>query len=298
MAFDVFISYSSKDKTSADATCAALESAGIRCWLAPRDIRPGLEYAAGIIEGIDACRVMVLIFSSSANASQQIHREIERAVSKGLTIIPLRIEEIAPTKAMEFYLGAIHWLDALTPPFARHLQRLAETIEANLRVDPAGYAPPVSVPLKTWASQESISPRWKLWSLIGGLVALVLLGAGMLAIWAGPAVLPNLFFKSQSAPQVVLRPDQDSPVEDEATLARGTLVSFQRCSSHSACGPGNVCVDNNRDQDFYCKPVCVSDAQCRPWMSMFPQLRCLEHTRANGTRFAHRVCNDNPSYLR
>ena len=140
MAFDAFISYSSKDKTTADAACAGLESAGVRCWIAPRDIRAGTEYAAGIVEGIDTCRIMVLIFSSSANASPQIRREIERAVSKGLTIVPFRIEDIAPTKAMEYYLGSIHWLDALTPPLSKHLGQLVEQVRANLQVDAAGSA--------------------------------------------------------------------------------------------------------------------------------------------------------------
>lgn len=71
MAFDTFISYSSKDKTTADAVCAVLEQAGIRCWIAPRDIRPGGEYGGAIIEAIDQCRVMVLIFSSGANSSRK-----------------------------------------------------------------------------------------------------------------------------------------------------------------------------------------------------------------------------------
>jgi len=53
MKFDAFISYSSKDKTAADAACAMLEAAGVRCWIAPRDVRPGLEYGAAIIEAID-----------------------------------------------------------------------------------------------------------------------------------------------------------------------------------------------------------------------------------------------------
>ena len=135
MGFDTFISYSSQDKTAADAVCAVLEQAGIRCWIAPRDIRPGGEYGGAIIEAIDQCRVMVLIFSSSANNSRQIHREIERAVSKGVPIIPVRIEEAVPTKSMEYFLGAIHWLDALTPPLEHHLQRLAETVKALLQVD-------------------------------------------------------------------------------------------------------------------------------------------------------------------
>jgi TIR domain/Jacalin-like lectin domain len=145
MPFDAFISYSSRDKITADTVCAGLESAGIRCWIAPRDIRAGTEYAAGIIDGIDGCRIMVLIFSSSANASPQIHREIERAVSKGLTIVPFRIEDIAPTKAMEYYLGSIHWLDALTPPLAEHIRQLVAQIRANLQVDVAGVAAPASL---------------------------------------------------------------------------------------------------------------------------------------------------------
>jgi TIR domain/VHL beta domain len=142
MPFDAFISYSSQDKMAADACCAVLESAGVRCWIAPRDIRPGAEYAAAIIDAIDRCRLMVLIFSSSANASGQIHREIERAVSKGLPIIPVRIEEVVPTKSLEYFLGAIHWLDALTPPVEKHFLQLSETVKAILKVNSStGSAP-------------------------------------------------------------------------------------------------------------------------------------------------------------
>jgi hypothetical protein len=42
MEFDVFISYSHQDKPTADAACATLEAEGIRCWIAPRDVAPGM----------------------------------------------------------------------------------------------------------------------------------------------------------------------------------------------------------------------------------------------------------------
>jgi TIR domain len=132
MAFDTFISYSSKDKTAADAVCAMLESAGVRCWIAPRDITPGVEYGAAIVDAIDQCRVMVLIFSANANSSGQILREVERAVSKGVPIVPVRIEGVLPTKSMEYFLGSIHWLDALTPPLENHLRQLVTTVRAIL----------------------------------------------------------------------------------------------------------------------------------------------------------------------
>lgn len=140
MAFDVFISYSSKDKACADAVCAALEAAGVRCWIAPRDICAGTEYAEGIIEGIDACRVMVLVFSSNADVSPQIHREVERAIDSRLSIFPFRIEDTMPTKAMEYYLSSIHWLDAYTPPLDSHFGQLVEQVKADLQVSAAGGA--------------------------------------------------------------------------------------------------------------------------------------------------------------
>jgi hypothetical protein len=134
MAFDVFISYSTQDKPTADATCAALEGAGIRCWIAPRDIRPGGQYGGAIIAAIDSCRVMVLVFSQSANASHQVPREVERAVIKGVPIVPLRVEDVVPTDSMAYFLESVHWLDAINPPLAKHLQYLVDTVRSILAV--------------------------------------------------------------------------------------------------------------------------------------------------------------------
>ena len=141
MAHDVFISHSSKDKPTADAVCAVLESHGIRCWVAPRDIIPGMDWGASIIEAIKGARVMVLIFSGHANDSSQIKLEVERAVNKGVPIIPLRIEDILPADALELFLGARHWLDAFTPPLENHLQMLAQIIRQFPGVTPVGTAP-------------------------------------------------------------------------------------------------------------------------------------------------------------
>jgi hypothetical protein len=132
MAHDVFISYASSDKSVADAACAKLEAEGIRCWIAPRDILPGREWGASIIEAIESARIMMLVFSSNANTSQQIPREVERAVSKGLPIIPFRIEDVVPSRNLEYFLSTPHWLDAMTPPLERHLEYLAETVKLLL----------------------------------------------------------------------------------------------------------------------------------------------------------------------
>ena len=132
MGVDVFISYAIADKLTADAACAALESASIRCWIAPRDVLPGMDYAEAIIEALEKCRGMLLIFSSNANRSNQVKREVERAVHHGIPIIPFRIEDVPPARALEYYISSPHWLDALTPPLEEHLKQLASTIQILL----------------------------------------------------------------------------------------------------------------------------------------------------------------------
>lgn len=125
---DVFISYSSKDKTIADAVCAVMERNNIRCWIAPRDIMPGPDWAQSIIRGINGARVFLLIFSSFANTSSQIKREVERAAHRGIPIIPFRIDDVLPNETLEYFISTPHWLDALTPPLEAHAQRLADTV--------------------------------------------------------------------------------------------------------------------------------------------------------------------------
>lgn len=136
MAHDVLISYSSTDKEIANAMCATLESKGIRCWIAPRDILPGHSYGKAIIKAINGTRAVVLIFSANSNKSPQVMREIERAVNKGLPVIPFRIEDVPPTEDMEFFISAAHWLDALTPPLEEHLDELAKSVSSLLDLEP------------------------------------------------------------------------------------------------------------------------------------------------------------------
>jgi hypothetical protein len=135
MSHDVFISYSSKDKPSADAVCAVLERNAIRCWIAPRDILPGRQWGASIIEAIHNAKVFILLFSENANSSQQIEREVERAINRGLPVLPVRIQEVQPTNSLEYFISSSHWLDAFTHPFEQHLGRVADAVRRILQID-------------------------------------------------------------------------------------------------------------------------------------------------------------------
>lgn len=107
----VFISHSSKDAKQAEEVCQKLESAGHSCFMAPRDIRSGYEYAEEIINGIDSSDIVLLLMSEASNTSPHVLREIERAVSKKKGVFVYKLEEVVLSKSMEYFLMTHQWLN-------------------------------------------------------------------------------------------------------------------------------------------------------------------------------------------
>ena len=137
MAHDVFISYSSVDKTAGETVCSILEQNGISCWMAPRDITPGLDFAEAIIDGIKSSKLFILVYTASSNNSKQVIREVDRAIHFGLQVINLRLEDVPMSKQLDYYLSSVHWLDAKAPPLEEHVNKLSGVIKILIRKDDA-----------------------------------------------------------------------------------------------------------------------------------------------------------------
>jgi Tol biopolymer transport system component len=158
MAHQVFICHASSDKQVADAACAALEAQRIPCWIAPRDILAGEEYQESIVDALSGSPIVLLIFSAHANDSPQVRREIERAVSKGKIVVPFRIEDVMPSRAMEFALSNTHWLDAFTPPLEHHLTELCRAISRLLQKHKEAE-PPLPQPREQVTEESQATPE-------------------------------------------------------------------------------------------------------------------------------------------
>ena len=59
-------------------------------------------------------------------------REIDKAASLGLPIIPFRIEDVPLSDEMQYYVSSPHWLEALIPPVEEHVQILVTTVQVHL----------------------------------------------------------------------------------------------------------------------------------------------------------------------
>ncbi len=163
MAHDVFISYSNKDKTVADAICAKLEHEGVRCWYAPRDIKPGADWAGSIIDAIEQTKIMVLVFTDFSNASRQVLREVNNAVRTGAVIVPFRLTNNAPSGGMRYYLSAVHWLDAMNGPLEKNIDQLCDVALSVLKETPeqpdSTCVPSESDAGKSSVLEETPAPR-------------------------------------------------------------------------------------------------------------------------------------------
>jgi hypothetical protein len=185
VAHDVFISYSSPDRNAALAVLHGLERAGIRCWMAPRDIKPGAIWAQAIMEGIAGAQVVVVVFSANANRSANVINEVDAAVRKSALIVPFRIEDVMPDGAMEYHLRTRHWLDALTPDLEAHTARLAEQVQQLLagppevRPDPPSGHREKPADLPKPAPKTTVPVSGRRWDVrrFGVLAALVLVAA-------------------------------------------------------------------------------------------------------------------------
>lgn len=157
---------------------ALLEERGHRCWIAPRDIRPGQEWAEAIIAGIRDAQVFVLIFSANANTSPQILREVERAVNAGIAIIPFRIEDVGPEGSLEYFMSVPHWLDALSGPVEEHMDRLAQVIE---QIESGNAPPPGGALAALKRGDGAAAMRFAGAGMAGGAGLAALVGAAVLA---------------------------------------------------------------------------------------------------------------------
>jgi Flp pilus assembly protein TadD len=231
MAHDVFICHAHQDRTVANAVCATLEAHGVRCWIAPRDILPGSDWGEAIIDALKEAKAMVLVFSSGSNESDQVKREVERAVHQGIAVVPFRIEDVLPNKTLEYFISTQHWLDALTPPLEDHLAHLAEIMTVLLAkkggkekflhpggAEPAPPQPPsrreVTPPEESPpAIMVSAPPRkfpWPLLFVLVGFLAVLVVAGGVWWRWSQPVVA-----KKEGPPAIP--PTVEAPVKLSAS---------------------------------------------------------------------------------
>lgn len=128
---DMFISYSSKDRTIVEGIVRALEGKGISCWYAPRDVVG--RYAKAICEAIDRAKVFLLVLTENAARSEHVLNEVEMAYNKrrasehDIVIEPLCLGELdmddSAFDEIMYYIRRINFISVNSTDSAQTIAR-------------------------------------------------------------------------------------------------------------------------------------------------------------------------------
>jgi hypothetical protein len=201
----VFISYSSIDQKIAETICDALQSRGYACWISCRDVRPGENFQEAIVRAIRSAKLMILVFTSNANNSDEIKKEIVLAGQHRVTVVPVRVEDVAPNDALAYEFATRQWID-LFKDWERHIEQLTLQI-GNVLADgaahPAEGAATGVKPLRPEAAKSA------------ALRPLLMAGAAAVAIGLGGAYL--YMRPTSPLPSSAVSPTSSAARPNEAT---------------------------------------------------------------------------------
>jgi len=195
--YAAFVSYASESREKANQLCASLEARGLVCWMAPRDVRAGREYADEIILGLEHSSAVVLVLSEAANTSVFVLREIERAVAKDINVVPVRIEEVTPSPGLELFISGTHWLDVFEGDWDEHMDRLVRDLSDS---------PPGPAMVQAPVERQAATPHRPLRTVYVAVALTLVVALSGVALWS---------FSRDTSPQAepAVRPEAGPPTD-------------------------------------------------------------------------------------
>jgi len=233
MAHDVFVSYSTIDKTITNTIVASLEQNQIRCWFAPRDIKPSEDWGRAISNAIEESNIFLIIFSGNSNRSQHVLDELNLAMSQEIPILPYRIENLEPDGAMRLHLSSRHWLDAYDSSWETHIKKLVLTVSSHLET--TIVEEDVEVPETLIKVQKTLKNKVIRRILVGIVSAALVISAG----WYGLTQLnktgsETLELSLSPTEQVLLALEENTAATMPANSEQGSIGD----SGNVSCSEG------------------------------------------------------------
>lgn len=219
MNHDAFISYSSKDAKVTQIVCKLLEQNGVKCWMAPRDVQTGVDYATLIEHAILHCKVFILIFSKDSANSKWVSGEVNVAFNENKIFLPLRLDDTPLVGGMRVILNDKHWIDATSNTKEQILVYVKDVIRAVQEKEQT-----ISYEAKDFSKLKGKSHQTKLIIGISGAVVLI----GVLLFFMLKPDKPQQMQENQpqmsDTTRLVLNNDTVLPEEKPAKAADSSTI--------------------------------------------------------------------------
>ncbi|NRF71320.1 TIR domain-containing protein [Aquincola sp. S2] len=155
----VFVSFATQNLRVAQRVVEHLEAEGIRCFFAPRDIAVGSTWQDSLSEAIAACSAVVLVLSRHAGASGHVLREVDMAVERRRTILPIQVDENEVPAALDYLLRPFQRLKSSPRVAKRDLDAVVAAVRDVLARTGPGTKPTRPAPAAPGSESPSLYRR-------------------------------------------------------------------------------------------------------------------------------------------
>ncbi|HST36579.1 MAG TPA: toll/interleukin-1 receptor domain-containing protein [Allosphingosinicella sp.] len=251
----VFISHGSENAQEANEIAAFLEARGLQSWIAPRDVRPGMDYSEQLQAAIEGCLAFVVLISETANTSPYVRAETEMAFSNNKPIFPVRQSDIKPAAGLAFFLNVRHWTNAFGAGAEANMERLALELTTLAGLAPASpplappsrIADPAPVALVSEPEVRAGLPKSTMFAMLAAGLLVVAI-AVFLVVQQNqapvPAPVPQPVPSPGPGPEPAPSPEPAPPAPATASIDRGSLVG--RWGINGDCANGLEFTDDGR----------------------------------------------------
>ncbi len=175
--YDVFISYSRKDKKVVDMFVSRLAKEGFSVWIDKDGIESGDAFKHVIVNAIEQSTVVVFFSSAASNASMWTSKEIGVAIYENKPIIPVRLDDAKYNSEIKFDLINLDYIDVKGgKPSEEVFSRLIKTLRHKCNKQPGVIInddpEKPKNPTKTMSSWTGLR---RLWIIVGVLFAVIMM---------------------------------------------------------------------------------------------------------------------------
>ena len=134
--YDIFISYSRKDKKIVDTFVSRLQKEGFSIWIDRKGIESGDAFKSVIVKAISDSNVVLFFSSEASNQSKWTAKEIGLATEFSKPIIPIKLDSAKYGSEVMFDLVNLDYID-YTDPFRRNdmMEKLISVLYSKIGKD-------------------------------------------------------------------------------------------------------------------------------------------------------------------
>ncbi|MCR5848519.1 MAG: toll/interleukin-1 receptor domain-containing protein [Lachnospiraceae bacterium] len=127
-----FLSYNRLNAEISKEIQTVLEDRGVYTWRAPKDVPLGKHYLPEEMDAIEGCDAFIILLSLSAQKSDEVRKEFEKAIELNKPILPIWVEEVDDSEINDYYKEKLTEYQYRVMPIldSQVIYEIAETVKS------------------------------------------------------------------------------------------------------------------------------------------------------------------------